>query len=113
MLQAGREIATMYPRVILTILFLAQLGDALTFTIGEALHGIGLESNGLVRLAYDDGGLAGVLFLKCATIVLVLAALAIPARRRPRFFLVLAAAGTLVGLLGVITNLWSLVLLSG
>jgi hypothetical protein len=102
----------MHTRLALTILLVAQLGDALTFTIGEALHGIGLESNGIVRLAYDDGGLAGVLFLKCATIVLVLTALAFSARRWPRFFMALAAAGTLVGLVGVVTNVWSLVLLT-
>ncbi len=112
MLRTG-ESKNMHTRLVLTILLVAQLGDAVTFTLGEALHGIGLESNGIVRLAYDQGGLAGVLLLKCATIVLVLAALAVSAPRRPRFFIWLAAAGTAVGLLGVIANVWSLVLLAG
>ena len=39
-------------RVILFGLALAQLADALTFTIGVSRYGIGLESNGMAAWLY-------------------------------------------------------------
>ena len=40
-------------RIMLAALLFAQLADAATFTIGAAIHGIGLESNGFAGLAYS------------------------------------------------------------
>lgn len=103
----------MHTRIILTALVLAQLADAATFTLGEALHGIGIESNGLARLVYHAGGLDGILMLKGAVILGTLAILLLTSRRLPRLFVWGAAAGTSIGLLGALVNVWSLVLLAG
>jgi hypothetical protein len=102
----------MGPRVILSMLLLAQLGDAATFMVGEALHGISLESNGVAVLAYDAGGLAGVLALKGVALLLVLGVAASTVTRFPRLFVWLGAAATSLGLLGCFANVASLLLLS-
>jgi hypothetical protein len=47
----------MQVRLILFFLLLAQLGDAATFMVGEQLHGIGLESNGVAVAAILGAGL--------------------------------------------------------
>lgn len=102
----------MGPRLILLLLVGAQLGDATSFVVGESLHGIGLESNGIAVLAYNVGGLAGVLALKGAVLLLVLAVAASTATRFPRLFLWVGAAATSIGLLGCAANVTSLLLLS-
>jgi hypothetical protein len=82
--------ACMVARVILLGLLLAQLGDAATFMVGEALHGIGLESNGFA-----------------------VAVLALIGPRYPRLLVWGGAAATGIGLLGLAANLTSLLLLAG
>ena len=84
----------MHARLILTALVLAQLADAVTFTVGEALHGIGLESNGFARIVYRAGGLDGILLMKGAVLLVTLALLVLTARRLPRLFVWGAAAST-------------------
>jgi len=103
----------MHTRLILTALVLAQLADAVTFTVGQALHGIGIESNGIARSVYQAGGVDGVLLLKGAVIVLTLGILVFASRRLPRLFVWGAATATSLGLLGALLNTWSLVLLAG
>lgn len=103
----------MVARVILAALLLAQLADATTFMIGQALHGIGLESNGIAVAAYRMAGLPGVLMLKGGAIVVTLAAVAMSARRFPRLLVWGGAAATSIGLLGFLANVTSLVLLAG
>jgi len=102
----------MGPRLILFLLVAAQLSDATTFVVGESLHGIGLESNGIAVLAYHVAGLAGVLALKGAVLVVVLVVAASTASRFPRLFLWVGAAATSMGLLGCAVNVTSLLLLS-
>ena len=102
----------MQARVMLGLLLATQLADAATFVIGVTIHGIALESNGFASLAYRWHGLDGVLLLKGGVLVLTLAVLVAGASRFPRLFVWGAAAATGVGLLGMTTNITSLVLLS-
>jgi hypothetical protein len=103
----------MRARLILLAILVAQLGDAVTFAFGVTLHGIGIEANPFAVALFDNSGIEGVLVLKGATIVAILAALALTADRYPR--LVTRAGGTAIaiGLLGLVTNVTSLLLLAG
>ena len=100
------------PRLILFGMVLAQLTDALTFTIGVSRFGIGLESNGLASGLFAMGGLEAVLVAKGIVIVGTLALLVATARRFPRLFVWGGAATTALGFLGFATNSLSLALLS-
>ena len=102
----------MNARIMLGLLLVFQLADAATFVIGTGLHGIAIESNGFASLAYRWHGLDGVLMLKGAAILLTLAVLTAGAARFPRLFVWGAAAATGLGLLGLTTNVTSMVLLS-
>ena len=97
----------------LLFLVIVQLLDAITFSLGVNLHGIQLESNGFAVLAYRWGGVDGVLLLKLFVILAVLALLVLTARRFPRLLVWGAAAATAVGLLGVLSNIGSLLVLAG
>jgi hypothetical protein len=99
-------------RVMLAGLLIGQLADAVTFTLGAALHGIGLESNGFAILAYRWEGVDGVLFFKGGAILVTLSVLVATAARFPRLFVWGAAAATGLGLLGMAANVTSLMLLS-
>ncbi|HEX6138842.1 MAG TPA: hypothetical protein VF013_00070 [Candidatus Limnocylindria bacterium] len=103
----------MQVRIMLAILVAAQLGDAVTFMIGQELHGIGLESNGLAVAAYHAAGLQGVMLLKCAAIIFVLTTLVRSAGRFPRLLVWGGAAATAMGMLGIAANVTSLVILAG
>lgn len=98
-------------RIMLAALLFAQLADAATFTIGATLHGIGLESNSFAGLAYSWNGLDGVLLMKGAAILVTLGLLVVSAGRFPRLFVWGAAAATSIGLLGLLTNVASLMIL--
>ena len=102
----------MHARIMLGLLLAFQLADATTFVLGVGMHGIALESNGFASLAYRWHGLDGVLLLKGTALILTLAVLVTGASRFPRLFVWGAAAATGIGLLGLATNLASLVLLS-
>lgn len=102
----------MRARIMLGLLLAFQLADAATFAFGVSLHGISLEANGFAGLAYRWHGLDGVLILKGAAIVFTLAVLVAGASRFPRLFVWGAAAASGLGLLGMATNVTSLVLLS-
>jgi hypothetical protein len=89
----------------------AQLGDAITFAIGVGLHGIGLESNSLATLAYRWSGVEGVLVVKGLAIILTLGVLVVSSSRFPRLFVWGASAATGVGVLGLVANLRTLLIL--
>jgi hypothetical protein len=93
-------------------ILVCQLADAATFAAGVAMHGIGLESNSFAGLAYRWHGVDGVLLVKGAAIVLTIGLLASTSTRFPRLFVWGAAAATGLGMLGLATNVTSLLLLS-
>jgi hypothetical protein len=100
-------------RLILLGLLVAQLADAATFTLGWAMHGISLESNGFAVALYNWAGLPGVLAAKGTVIVIALALLAANAQRYPRLLIWGSATATSFGVLGVLANVVSLAMLAG
>jgi hypothetical protein len=99
-------------RLILFGLVLAQLVDALTFTIGVSRFGIELESNGLAATLYRISGLDGVLIAKGAVILATIGLLVLTASRFPRLLVWGGAAATSMGLLGFATNTATILILS-
>ena len=99
-------------RLILFGIVLAQLGDALTFTIGVSRFGFGLESNGLAAAIFHAGGLDGVLLAKAAVLLVTIGLMVVAATRYPRLLVWGGAAATAFGLLGFATNSASILLLS-
>jgi hypothetical protein len=100
------------PRLILLGALLAQLADAATFVVGEELYGIDLESNPLALMAFHVGGLAGVMAVKGAVLLIVILVAAAVGGRHPRVLLWTGAAATAIGLLGCAANITSMVLLA-
>jgi hypothetical protein len=99
-------------RVILFGIVVAQLTDALTFTVGVSRFGIGLESNGIAAMLYRLGGLESVLAVKCGVLLATLAILVATAEDYPRLLVWGGAAATSIGLLGFATNSLSITLLA-
>ena len=99
-------------RVILWGIVLAQLTDALTFTIGVSRFGIGLESNGIASSLYNFGGLESVLVVKLGVLLATIAIIVATAQDFPRLLVWGGAAATSIGLLGFATNTASILLLS-
>ncbi len=99
-------------RIILFGIVLAQLGDALTFTIGVSRFGIDLESNGFASFLYQTSGLDGVLLAKLAVLIATIGLMVVAAGRFPRLLVWGGAAATSLGLLGFATNAASIALLS-
>ena len=99
-------------RIILFGLVLAQLVDALTFTIGVSRFGIDLESNGIAAALYRHSGLDAVLFVKGMVLLATIGLLVATAPRFPRLLMWGGAAATSIGLLGFATNTASILLLS-
>jgi hypothetical protein len=99
-------------RIILWALVLAQLADALSFTIGVSRFGIGLESNGIAAMLWRSGGLDTVLAVKAGVIVATIAILVATADDFPRLLVWGGAAATSIGLLGFATNTASILILS-
>ena len=91
---------------------LAQLSDALTFTIGVSRFGIGLESNGIAAWVYRTSGLDGVLVVKALVLILTIGLMVFAAHRFPRLLVWGGAAATSLGLLGFLTNTASILILS-
>jgi len=94
-------------------LVLAQLADALTFTLGVSRFGIGLESNGLAVGLYRAAGLDGVLVAKGAAVLAALAIVTYAVDRFPRLVVWGGAVATSVGLLGFVANTASILVLAG
>lgn len=99
-------------RFILFGIVLAQLADALTFTIGVSRFGIDLESNGIAAAIFRSSGLDGVLVVKASVIVLTIGLMVLAATRFPRLLVWGGAAATSLGLLGFLTNTASILILS-
>jgi hypothetical protein len=99
-------------RVILFGVALAQLTDALTFTIGVSRFGIGLESNAIAAWLHGLGGLDAVLIAKGVVLVGTIGLLVATATRFPRLLVWGGAAATSLGFLGFATNAASILLLS-
>ena len=99
-------------RGILLGITVAQLADAITFTIGVSRFGIDLESNGIVSGLYALGGLHAVLAAKGAALIATIGLLAITAPRYPRLMVLGGAPATSLGLLGFATNSASILILS-
>ena len=99
-------------RIILWGLVLAQLTDALTFTMGVSRFGISLESNGIAAALYHSGGLASVLVVKAGVLLATIAILVATADEYPRLLVWGGAAATSIGLLGFATNTASYLILS-
>ena len=106
------ELSVLTARIILFGLVLAQLGDALTFTIGVSRFGIDLESNGFAAMLYQTSGLDGVLFAKLMVLVTTIGLMILAAHRFPRLLIWGGAAATSLGLLGFATNATTIALLS-
>lgn len=100
-------------RFILFGLVLAQLLDALTFTIGVSRFGIGLESNAVAIALHQVSGLDAVLAAKLGAILISIAMLVVAANRFPRLLVWGGAAGTSFGLLGFVANTWSMAIIGG
>ena len=98
-------------RVILWGLVLAQLTDALTFTIGVSRFGISLESNGIAAALYHLGGLESVLAVKLGVLLATIAIIVATAQDYPRLLVWGGAAATSIGLLGFATNTASILIL--
>ena len=99
-------------RIILWGLVLAQLTDALTFTMGVSRFGISLESNGIAAALYHSGGLTSVLVVKAGVLLATIAILVATAEDFPRLLVWGGAAATSIGLLGFATNTASYFILS-
>jgi len=99
-------------RIILFGLVLAQLADALTFTIGVSRFGIDLESNGFAAMLYKSSGLYGVLLAKGLVLLTTIGLMVIAADRFPRLLVWGGAAATSLGLLGFAANAATIALLS-
>ena len=100
------------PRLILFGIALAQLTDAVTFTIGVSRFGIGLESNGIAGGLFAAGGLAAVLTVKGVVLLVTIGLLVATVDRFPRLFVWGGAAATSIGLLGFATNSLSMAILA-
>jgi hypothetical protein len=107
------NVGVLTTRLILFGIALAQLADALTFTIGVSRWGIELESNGIAAWLFTTFGLSGVLLTKLAVLLVTLALLVATAGRFPRLLVWGGATATSVGLLGFATNAATIALLSG
>lgn len=98
--------------IFIGLLLVGQIADAATFSFAIPILGIGVESNALAAMIYEGWGMAGVLLLKGAAIVLMVLVLVRVAPRAPRIFSIGATTAGVVGMLGAITNLWAVALLT-
>ena len=99
-------------RIILWGLVVAQLADALTFTIGVGRFGIDLESNGFAALLFGAAGFTGVLIFKGVVLLATIGLLVATSTRFPRLLVWGGAAATSFGLLGFATNALTITILS-
>ena len=90
----------------------AQLADAVSFTVGVARFGIGVEANGLASAMYGLAGFAGVLAMKGGAILATIAIRVAGARDYPRLLVWGGAAATSMGLLGFVANTWTMAILA-
>ena len=109
------RLATARPITIQPILFVvlaAQVADAISFVVGVARLGIGVEGNPLMRAAHDVAGTGGVLLIKGTAIAVVLAMLALAGPRFPRFARIGSYVAIGLGVLGAGANTTVMVLMA-
>ena len=99
-------------QIILFGTVLAQLADALTFTIGVSRFGIHVESNGIAAAIFRSSGLDGILTAKAYVIVFTIGLMVLAAKRFPRLLVWGGAVATSIGFLGFFANTASIVILS-
>ena len=99
-----------HPKTMLALLVFAQLADAATFALWVWRHGVNGESNAFAVVAYEQLGMEGLLILKGAAILIVLAVLVLGVSRYRRMFHMGAATATSIGLLGMLANVSALLL---
>lgn len=104
MLNAGEARRPNRMWLVVAAVLVAQLADTITFAIGVANHGIGLEGNPLMRAAYELAGLGGVVGAKTTAVGLVLTLIVVAGGRFPRLVTVGGGAAAGFGLLGAGTN---------
>lgn len=95
---------TITVRPILFVVLLAQALDSLSFAIGVARLGIGVEGNPLMRAAHDVGGTVGVLGIKAVAVSLVLTMLIVAGPRYPRFATIGSYVAIGLGFFGAFMN---------
>lgn len=84
----------------LALVAAAQAADLLTFLIVVRVVGIASEQNPLARALYEGYGPAGVVALKVAALVAIIA-IAYRLRHRRRLLLILACVGVAAALLNL------------
>lgn len=101
----------MGPHTILVGMAFAQLADAVSFTVVVSRFGITGEANDIAAALYRLGGVDAVLLAKGAVIVIAIGILVLAAHRFGRLLVMGGATATSLGLLGFITNTWSMAIL--
>jgi hypothetical protein len=103
----------MGPHLIILGMVLSQLADAASFVVAVTRFGITYESNDIAATLYRLGGMEAVLLGKGAVILVAIVILVLAAHRFRRVLVMGGAAATSLGLLGFITNTWSMAILGG
>ena len=103
----------MTPHLILVGVVVSQLADAVSFAFAVTRFGIAHEANAIAATLYQRGGIDAVLLAKGAVILVCISILVMAAHRFRKVLVMGGAAATSLGLLGFVTNTWSMVILGG
>ncbi len=87
---------------------IAQAGDLLTFIRMILTVGVHAEANPLVRGGVGIVGIEGLVVMKIALVLFVVATFAFVYRFHPRVALLVATVGTAAGLIGTVSNIIAL-----
>src|SRR5688572_20054253 len=101
----------MTPHVILVGMVVSQLADTVSFVFAVTRYGIAHEANAVAAILYQRGGIDAVLLAKGAVILVCISILVMAADRFRKVLVMGGAAATSLGLLGFVTNTWSMVIL--
>ena len=103
----------MTPHLILVGMVVSQLADTVSFAAAVTRFGIAHEANAIAATLYQRGGIDAVLLAKGAVILVCIWLLVVAAHRFRKVLVMGGAAATSLGLLGFVTNTWSMVILGG
>jgi hypothetical protein len=92
----------------LAAFMLAQLADLLTFLVMLDVRGVTAELNPVAATMLDMHHLALLVVAKVASWALIIASIALLARRTPRVAELIMLVGIAAGLLGAVSNLLTL-----
>ena len=101
----------MGPHFIILGMVVSQLADAATFVVAVTRFGITHEANGIAATLYRVGGIDAVLLAKGSVILVAILILVFAAHGYRRLLVMGGAAATSLGLLGFLTNTWSMAIL--